>query len=67
MRLIAFLISIATVIVVILGYEYLMKLVKKNNKKEESNLDETIDKEIDDYKTKSEKIKNLKEKINNIN
>lgn len=60
MRIIAFLIALTTVIVVVIGYEYLTKLANKKHKG-------AVDKEIEDLKNSSEKTKEIKEKINNLN
>jgi uncharacterized protein with von Willebrand factor type A (vWA) domain len=67
MRIIALLIALATVIVVVIGYEYLTKLANKNQKDENEKHKGSIDKEIEDLKNSSEKTKEIKEKINNIN
>jgi len=60
MKLIALLIALTTVIVVVIGYEYLNKLANKKHKG-------AVDKEIEDLKNSSEKTKEIKEKINNLN
>lgn len=67
MRIIALLIALATVIAVVVGYDYLTKIVKKNQKDEDQKHKGALDKEIEDLKNSSEKIKEVKEKINNIN
>lgn len=67
MRIIALLIALATVIAVVVGYDYLTKLFKKKQNDEDQKHKGALDKEIEDLKNSSEKIKEVKEKINNIN
>lgn len=67
MKLIIIMIGAATVFAVLIGSEYLMKLVKKKHSEESEKQKGAINKEIDDYQKSTENFKEVKEKINNLN
>lgn len=67
MKVIFLLIALATVFAVVIGVEYLMKLAKKNQSKESEKQKGAIDNEIEGYRKSAENIKEIKEKLNNIN
>lgn len=67
MRIILILVGIATVIAVVKGSEYLMKLAKKQHLEDSEKHKGAIDKEIDDYQKSAENINKIKEKLNNQN
>jgi len=63
MKLIAVLVGLAVVVLVVVGYELLMKLAKKQNKQILKDLDGLVD----DYYVDQQEILNLKNKINEPN
>jgi hypothetical protein len=60
-------IGVATVFAVLVGYEYLMKLAKKNHSEESEKHKKAINKEIDEYQKSTENFEKVKQKINNLN
>lgn len=63
MKIIAVLIGITVVILVILGYDLLIKLAEKKNKQ----IIKDLDRLVDDHYVEKQEFLNLKDKINESN
>ena len=66
MKVIFLLIAIATVFVVVIGAEYLMKLAQKKTKQEADKQKEAVKEQLDVYDRLSNDLKEIKKQVNKI-